>query len=212
MRVRFGDAVYDSERRELTRRGAAVPLSPKAFELLGILIAHRPRALTKEMLYERLWPATFVQPANLNNLVSEIRAALGDSSRELVRTRRRFGFAFAGEACDEGPAPAQGDAIFRLAFGATSFDLRPGRNVIGRDASCAVVLDSPAVSRRHAAIDIRDSVAVLHDLGSRNGTWVERRRLHAPVELHDRNEIEIGRTLLRFRVFDRRATTVSDER
>ena len=82
--------------RELLRDGHSVPLSPKAFDLLSILVADRPKAISKSDLQERLWPATFVVEKNLANLVSEIRDALGDdpSNPRFIRTVHRFGYAF----------------------------------------------------------------------------------------------------------------------
>ena len=59
-----------------------MPLSPKAFDLLCILVAGRPKAISKSELQERLWPATFVVEKNLTNLVGEIRDALGDDPSE----------------------------------------------------------------------------------------------------------------------------------
>jgi DNA-binding winged helix-turn-helix (wHTH) protein len=213
MRARFGEFVFDPERRELRRSGALVHLSPKGFDLLAILIAHHPRAVRKEALYEQLWADTFVEYANLNNLISEIRAALGDRERTIVQTKPRFGFAFAAETVlERDRAPASPEKIFQLVRGGVSSDLHPGRNLIGREDDCAIIIDSPAVSRYHAAIDIRGSAAFLEDLGSKNGTFLGNRRIESPVELHDRDEIEIGRALLRFRVFDRKGATVSDPR
>lgn len=214
MRMRFGEFVFDAERRELTRAGRSVHLSPKGFDLLTILIEHCPRALRKEVLYEQLWPATFVEYANLNNLISEIRAAIEDRDRTMLVTKVRFGYAFAAEVVSEadGIAPKKSDRHFRIACGGKTRDLQPGRNLIGRENDCLIVIDSPAVSRYHAVIDIQGLVAILEDLGSKNGTFLGKRRVDGPMELHDRDEIEIGRTLLRFRVFDRKSTTVSDAR
>ena len=59
-----------------------MPLSPKAFDLLSILVAHRPKAMAKSDLQERLWPTTFVVEKNLANLVGEIRDAIGDDPVE----------------------------------------------------------------------------------------------------------------------------------
>jgi DNA-binding winged helix-turn-helix (wHTH) protein len=50
MRVQFGTFVLDPETRELLRGDAHVPLSPKAFDLLSILVSHRPRAMAKSDL------------------------------------------------------------------------------------------------------------------------------------------------------------------
>ena len=87
MQVRFGTFLLDSETRELLRDGNRVPLSPKAFDLLSILVADRPKAISKSELQERLWPATFVVEKNLANLVSEIR----DASATIPPSRDSFG-------------------------------------------------------------------------------------------------------------------------
>jgi non-specific serine/threonine protein kinase len=92
----FDDFVLDLDARELLRAGAAVALSPKAFQLLGILVESHGRALSKADLQDRLWPGTFVVEKNLTNLVSEVRDALGDDAARprLIRTVHRFGYSF----------------------------------------------------------------------------------------------------------------------
>ncbi len=80
MRVAFGEFVLDTETRELCRDGRRLDLTPKAFDLLAMLIANRPRVVTKAELQERLWPDSFVVDKNLANLVSEIRDALGEDA------------------------------------------------------------------------------------------------------------------------------------
>ena len=66
-------------------------MSPKAFDLLSILVADRPKAISKSDLQ-----GAFVVEKNLANLVSEIRDALGDdpSRPRFIRTVHRFGYAF----------------------------------------------------------------------------------------------------------------------
>ena len=100
MRVVFGECEFDSGQRALLRHGSAVPLSPKAFQLLELLLDRRPEAVAKAELLERLWPETFVSDASLHNLVAEIRAALGDAPRaaRYIRTVPRYGYAFHGDA------------------------------------------------------------------------------------------------------------------
>lgn len=92
----FGDFVLDLDARELVRAGTPVSLSPKAFQLLGILVESQAKALSKTELQDRLWPGTFVVEKNLTNLVSEIREALGDDAEHprFIRTVHRFGYAF----------------------------------------------------------------------------------------------------------------------
>jgi DNA-binding winged helix-turn-helix (wHTH) protein len=52
----FGRFILDTDARRLERANRAIHLTPKAFELLEILIAERPRAVAKQDLYDRLWP------------------------------------------------------------------------------------------------------------------------------------------------------------
>ena len=95
MQVSFGEFVLDLDSRELRRGAEPVRLSPKAFQLLEILVTNRPKALSKADLQDRLWPDTFVVEKNLANLVSEIRQVLGDSpSSGFIRTVPRYGYAF----------------------------------------------------------------------------------------------------------------------
>ena len=101
----FGDFALDLESRQLVRAGTPVSLSPKAFQLLGLLVEGHPKALSKTELQDRLWPGTFVVEKNLTNLVSEIREALGDdpASPRFIRTVHRFGYAFhAAASMDSG--------------------------------------------------------------------------------------------------------------
>ena len=104
-RMAFGEFVLDLETRELLRAGTPVVLSPKAFELLGILVQCRPRALSKRELQDALWPGTFVVEKNVANLVGELRRALGDDAADprFIRTLARFGYAFRASSVAESP-------------------------------------------------------------------------------------------------------------
>ena len=96
MQVSFGEFVLDFDSRELRRGSHPVRLSPKALQLLQILVAERPKALSKPDLQNRLWPDTFVVEKNLANLISEIREALGEDPVDprFIRTVPRYGYAF----------------------------------------------------------------------------------------------------------------------
>ena len=78
--VRFDRFLLDGAGRRLLRDGADVHLTPKAFELLQLLIDRRPAAVAKNAIMEALWPSTFVLEANVANLIAEIRVALGDDA------------------------------------------------------------------------------------------------------------------------------------
>jgi TolB-like protein/DNA-binding winged helix-turn-helix (wHTH) protein/Tfp pilus assembly protein PilF len=118
MQVTFGDFVLDSDSRELRRGSEPVRLSPKALQLLQILIAERPKAVSKADLQNRLWPDTFVVEKNLANLISEIREALKEDPADprFIRTVPRYGYAFREPAAEiNGAAPPQRTSTGRRA-------------------------------------------------------------------------------------------------
>ena len=201
MRVGFGDFIFDAETKELLRQEQSVPLSPKAFQLLEILIESRPKALSKSALHDRLWPNTFVVEANLANLIGEVRRALDDDPRQprYIRTVHRFGYAFRGQTADLARHDAEG-IVCRLIWRAGSAMLGEGEHILGRDACAAVFLDSPSVSRRHARIRIADGHATFEDLGSKNGSSVRGQRTHGPIPLADGDVITTGVIELTFRM------------
>ena len=191
MRLRFDEFVFDSRLHRLSRDGQPVELSPKAYALLEILLEARPAAVSKEALYDRLWPKTFVEPGNLHNLISEIRSALGDDARSKVRTIHGFGYAFGAEG-----SAATMLASFAVRIGGELLPLHTGENIIGRDPGAAIIIDSPDVSRHHARLFVSDDAVTLEDLGSKNGTFVAGERLTTPTVVHDGDQITVGRTLL----------------
>jgi DNA-binding winged helix-turn-helix (wHTH) protein len=109
--ARFGSFVLDSARRQLRRNGSVVHLTPKAFDLLAMLVAEAPRVVPKAELHERLWPGTFVTDATLVGLVKEVRRALDDRdpAAPLVRTAHRgiapTPIAWPGSSARPGSAP-----------------------------------------------------------------------------------------------------------
>jgi DNA-binding winged helix-turn-helix (wHTH) protein len=200
----FADCVFDSGARSLTRAGRAVALSPKAFELLLALLEARPRALSRAELHDRLWPGTFVSHYSLPRVVAEARRALGDRRHpaRFLRTVHGFGYSFCGEAqAPAGPAalpPATGSR-FGLVWQSRTLPLVPGETLIGRDPECAIRIDRPLISRRHARIRIAGGVATLEDLGSKNGTSMGGKRVSRPTGLADGAEIVVGSEVLVFR-------------
>lgn len=214
MRVRFGEFVFDSDRRELRRGDRPVHLTPKSFRLLEVLLEARPRAVSKRDLYDQLWPGTFVVEANLKVLVSELRRALEDDSSEpsWLRTVYGFGYSFA-EGVVELPPTSEllpSAALFTLQAGPRRVTLRPGENLIGRELDGTVVIDSPGVSRRHARITVTGDSAVLEDLGSKNGTRVAGRRIEGMHTLTDGDEIRVGGEFLIFRAERREQQTKTE--
>jgi DNA-binding winged helix-turn-helix (wHTH) protein len=204
VRVEFAEFVLDDRTRELRRDGEAVHLSPKAFQVLELLLRRRPAAVPKGEIMSEVWAGTHVTEASLASTVAELRAALGDqkAAPRFIRTVHGFGYAFSGEAAEEGAADARDQPSFRLIWQRREIQLNEGQNVLGRDRDAIVWLDSSTVSRRHARIVITGRQAVIEDLGSRNGTFVGGRRIDAATPLADRDEVKLGSVVMAFRVFE----------
>ncbi len=113
MAVNFGDVTFDDARRMLHRGGEPLHVSPKAFQLLGILIGRRPTAVSKSDLQDELWPGTFVTEGNLPSLVAELRAALGDDARNprFIRTVHGFGYSFEASVREISPSEPTAEPI-----------------------------------------------------------------------------------------------------
>jgi DNA-binding winged helix-turn-helix (wHTH) protein len=201
MKVRFGDCVFDSEMRQLRRGEAAIDLPPKTMLLLEALLEQRPKPVSKQALQDRLWPDTFVAEVSLARLISDLRRAVGDEVREprLIRTVHRFGYAFAGEVEALGAPHAAAGTSCWLVWRDRDYPLAEGDNLLGRGEDCLVALPSGKVSRRHARIRVVRGEAVLEDLGSKNGSYVDGRRITAPTPLDDGDEVRLGSALVVFR-------------
>jgi DNA-binding winged helix-turn-helix (wHTH) protein len=165
----IGTCRLDVEARQLLRGDESVHVSPKGFALLEYLAQQAPRAVPKQELHDRLWPDTFVVEASLAVLIREVRAAIGDDRKQIIRTVHGHGYACAAE-------PFRADAVqpgsHLLIQDGREYLLQAGENVIGREPGVAVLVASQSVSRRHATIVVKEGGATIVDLHSKNGTRV----------------------------------------
>ena len=208
MRIQFGECTFDPLRREVRRADRPAHLSPKAFELLRVLVESRPRALSKEELFGRLWPDTFVTEASLAGLVAEVRREIGDEAREprFLRTIHGYGYAFS----EDGTRAAPEECVYRLILGAREIELGSGESTLGRGPEATVFVDDVTVSRMHARIVVGADGPLLEDLGSKNGTWLRGRRIEAAERLKDRDDLRIGSVPMTFRAFPAGAPTQTE--
>ena len=188
---RFGAFTFDCGSHLLLREGMEQHLSPKARQLLHILLLNRSRAVSRQELYDALWPATFVCETNLNTVINEIRRALDDTSTRFIRTVHGFGYAFAGKV-----------SVTRIPSIASAWmvceeerhPLFDGENSVGRALECRVVLTNPTVSRHHAMIFVLRGNIMVEDLQSKNGTYVHDQRITRAV-VPDQEPIMFGAAL-----------------
>jgi pSer/pThr/pTyr-binding forkhead associated (FHA) protein len=71
--------------------------------------------------------------------------------------------------------------------------------LIGRGDTCNLVLDDSYVSQMHARVFTKDGEPMVEDLGSTNGTYLNRSRITSPMPLHRGDHLKIGKTVLELR-------------
>ena len=96
VRYRFSEFTLSPQRRLLVRDGREVPLIPRYFDLLLLLIERRGQAVHRQEIFERVWGDVTVSESALSQAVRTIRRTLGDDSREprFIRTVSRHGYRF----------------------------------------------------------------------------------------------------------------------
>jgi serine/threonine protein kinase/tetratricopeptide (TPR) repeat protein len=128
----FGPFRLDSRECLLVLDGKPVPLAPKAFEVLLILVENAGHLVDKDDLMKRLWPGTFVEEANVAKHVSLLRRILSEATngREYIETVPKRGYRFVAEVreVEEPEAGSQPQAI-------------PGANLTGKKVSHYRVLE-----------------------------------------------------------------------
>jgi DNA-binding winged helix-turn-helix (wHTH) protein/tetratricopeptide (TPR) repeat protein len=82
MLYEFGPFRVDPDKETLARGGELVPLTPKTFQILLVLVRHNREVVTKDDLMRTVWPDTFVEEANLSRNIFMLRKALGDNSQD----------------------------------------------------------------------------------------------------------------------------------
>jgi DNA-binding winged helix-turn-helix (wHTH) protein len=215
MSLWFCGCTLDLDARRLFRGHDELHLSPKAFETLRQLVENRPRPLSKAELLTRVWPDVTVTEVSVARVINEIRETLGDDRRgRIVRTMHSLGYAFVADI--EDAATGQRTSGTRrhpagwLVSASRSVPLYEGSQIIGRDPTLEIFLDSTKVSRRHARIEIRGTQATMEDLGSKNGSFVEGVRIEGPTFLRPGHSVRIGPFTFGFRMEPGAGSTETD--
>ena len=210
MPLRFGPFTLDLDQRRLRGADGDIPLAPKSFELLKLLIEHRPKALSKDEILQTIWKNTFVMESNLATTVRDLRNALRDSARDprFIRTSYAYGYAFIGDV-ESDEAEATAASGWRIIHEYREILLRHGENVLGRSGAGVIVIDCATVSRHHARLTIEGERLFCQDLSSKNGTWVRSRPATEPLEVHDGDELRLGSVVLVARRHSQRQSTLT---
>jgi DNA-binding winged helix-turn-helix (wHTH) protein len=183
-------------------------------DLLVFLAAHSGEVVPKMRLIDEVWQTEFIADSALTRAVGELRRALGETAREPqyleTITKRGYRLLATVEWVGEPPAVEKVDTSTvpcAVMVGDREVLLEAGENVIGRDVTAKVRIDSSDVSRRHARIVVDGESASIEDLGSKNGTSVWGRPITAPTPLRDGDRIGVCGVLLIFRHLPSLATT-----
>jgi DNA-binding winged helix-turn-helix (wHTH) protein len=212
LRLCFRDCVLDTGTRALTRGGVAVPLSPKTFRLLEVLMERRPNAVPHDALRALLWPDAVTGGTTLARVVNDLRTALGDGddAEPIIRTVHRFGYAFAAVTTED--VTVTRVALCAIKWGSLFVPLTHGGHVIGRASTSVITVPSSKVSRQHSRLTVSEERTLIEDLGSHNGTYVNDERIAAPVTLKHGDRIGIGPAVMIFSAAPDDATTSQDNR
>jgi DNA-binding winged helix-turn-helix (wHTH) protein len=211
----LGDWLVEPDVCQLSRGDVSVQLQIRMMSVLVYLAQRAGDAVTRKEIFDAVWETEFVSDNALTHAVAAIRKALGDSAREpaYIETLHRKGYRLIAPVSGlvvRGHDPEERAACW-LISGSSILPLPPGETVIGRGTEADVVIESPKASRRHARIVVDRDQAVIEDLGSTNGTWVNGERLVSPLKLTHGDEIQIGRDVwaCRFASNDPDAATVA---
>jgi DNA-binding winged helix-turn-helix (wHTH) protein/TolB-like protein/lipoprotein NlpI len=121
----FGGFVLVPNERLLLHAGEPIPLTPKAFDLLVVLVRRSGHLVTKDELFAEVWPNTFVQETNLSVNMSAVRKALArtDNANEFIETVPGRGYRFVAPVMARAMAPG---TVFRMASAAGDSETAPG--------------------------------------------------------------------------------------
>jgi DNA-binding winged helix-turn-helix (wHTH) protein len=191
----FGPFTLRVEAGELWREDQRVDLRPKCFDLLLFLLEHRGKLIRRETLFDQFWPDVVVSDATLSRTMTELREALGDDAAtpRYIETVPRRGYKFIAAAGEtKPPQRASRTPTFSLVYRGEQHALIPGEHIIGRSNDVSIPIFTRQISRHHARIVIDGETAVIEDLGSRNGTFVNGDAIRGTVRLQSRDEIRVG--------------------
>jgi DNA-binding winged helix-turn-helix (wHTH) protein len=211
---RLGELVVRPSQNRIERGSEIVHLEPKVMDLLVFLAAQAGQVVPKTRLMDEVWQTEFIAESALTRAVGELRRALGETARDPrfleTITKRGYRLMATVEYLGEPPVVEKGETAAiscAVMMGEREILLEDGDNVIGRDPTATIRIDSTDVSRRHACIIVDSDGASIEDLGSKNGTSVWGRSITGPTTLHDGDRIGVCGGLLIFRNLPSLATT-----
>jgi DNA-binding winged helix-turn-helix (wHTH) protein len=190
IRYRFGDLVLSPSARTLSRNGVELPLIPRYFDLLTLLVRQRGKAVSRQQILDEVWSDVVVSDGALSQAIRTLRRTLRDESREpiYIRTVSRYGYKFVFESVIEEDDGASGAATSGQP-GGTGMPAAPtsaeSEDSAAAAGSVEVGLFEPLLDKLSdptaADDERRDAAERLHALGTRE-TLARLGKRHGQVE------------------------------
>jgi hypothetical protein len=173
-------------------------------DVLTALAFTAGKLVSKRDLIDEVWRTEFVSDHALTQVIAELRAALGDNAGNpsFIENIPRRGYRLVAPMIPIADSVHSSHGVsmpFKLETDDGTRPLTQGQNVIGRTDEADICVDKTEVSRCHAMITVQGTSAVIEDLGSKNGTYVNGRQIDGPTTLNNGDEIWIGRSVARMR-------------
>ena len=168
LRYRFDDYVLSPRQRVLLRAGSPIPLIPKYFDLLILLVQRRQEAVSKQVIFADVWSDVVVSDGALSQAIRTLRRTLGDNPRDprFIRTVSRHGYQFVCSDVREEPDDAELATTIRASELTSEDSLE-----LLIDKLFAGIAAGPA-----GLDDLREAAERLHVLGTAEAIAVVRRR------------------------------------
>ena len=173
-RYRFSGHTLSPARRTLVRDGRELPLIPRCFDLLVLLIERRNEAVSRHELLDAVWSDVVVSDGALSQAVRILRRTLGDDPREptFIRTVQRHGYRFVCEDVVEGPDGGPPEPV-------RAATAEPDANA-SFDQALETLLDDDSDDAVRADVRRRQAAETLHQLGTAEALdRLNRRKGHA---------------------------------
>jgi DNA-binding winged helix-turn-helix (wHTH) protein len=219
----------EPDRNTVTHDGRAVRLEPKVMDVLVCLADHAGQVVPRRTLVDTVWATEFISDTTLTHAIADLRRAFADNPREprFIETIPKRGYRLVAPVI--GPAvavPMTARAVGRepplavitadqvqlarrpdptaaehlLLIRDREINLVGPEIIFGRGPEAAIQILSPDVSRRHARLELAaDGPSTIADLGSKNGTEINRQPIDGPVGLASGDVIDIGPASFIFR-------------
>ncbi|MEM8651059.1 MAG: winged helix-turn-helix domain-containing protein, partial [Pseudomonadota bacterium] len=180
---RFNDFELDTERFELRQNGQQVPVEPRVFDFLNLLIENHERVIDRDEIIEKLWDGRFVSEAAISTCVKNARRALGDDGKAqtLIKTVHGKGFRFTGTLTGNQTPTAQPTpntsplpSLIILPFQVFGDDPALQASADGLVETLTTVLTRiPMLSivSRTASFALKDQPIVIDEIQQRFGAW-----------------------------------------